>query len=84
MLLYYLHIYQWCRYLDKEGFAAIGYLREGTQYADRIYQGYGEGGSGDGSDGKGPAQGRINQQGNAYLDAKFPKLGRIVSAIATQ
>ena len=33
---------------------------------------------GDGSDGKGPSQGRLANQGNAYLELLFPKLSLIV------
>ena len=50
------------------------------QYIDGLYSGYGEGGRGDGTDGKGPSQGRLNQQGNKYLDEIFPKLSTIVEA----
>jgi hypothetical protein len=44
---------------------------------DRIYQGYGEGGGGDGSDGKGPSQNRIQNEGNEYLLKYFSKLSYI-------
>ena len=47
---------------------------------DAIFSGYGEGGKGDGSDGRGPNQGRLHQQGNIYLDKYFPKLSFIESA----
>ena len=47
---------------------------------ESIYSGYGEGGKGDGSDGKGPSQGMINREGNPYLENKFPKLSFIVSS----
>ena len=50
------------------------------QYIDTLYAGYGEGGRGDGTDGKGPSQGRINRQGNQYLNEFFPKLSSIVEA----
>jgi hypothetical protein len=72
------------RYLDKEGFAAIGRIVEGQEYLDNIYNGYGEGGKWDGSDGKGPAQGRASKKGNAYLDELFPKLARIKTITAWQ
>ena len=42
-----------------------------------IFQGYGEGGIGDGTDGKGPSQGKLSNQGNVYLKEKFPKLSYI-------
>jgi hypothetical protein len=44
---------------------------------DGVYKGYGEG---SGSTGHGPSQGRIQAEGNAYLDAEFPRLDRIVRA----
>lgn len=66
------------KYLDKEGFTPIGRIVEGMDTViDNIYYGYGEGGRGDGSDGKGPSQGRINQEGKKYLDKLFPKLSYI-------
>eukprot|EP01042_Synura_sphagnicola_P000301 gene301-313_t len=67
------------RFLDKQGFAPIGYVLSGMDVVDSLYSGYGEGGVGDGSDGRGPAQGRIQNQGNAYLDQYFPKLSFIQS-----
>jgi peptidyl-prolyl cis-trans isomerase A (cyclophilin A) len=66
-------------YLDKEGFAPIGKVISGMEQVDAIYNGYGEGGNGDGTDGKGPGQGRVNNKGNAYLNELFPKLSYIVS-----
>lgn len=75
----------YCRYLDKEGFAAIGMITDATlPNIDRIYSSYGEGGSGDGKDGKGPGQGKAANQGNAYLDAVFPRLAQIVEVTAWQ
>ena len=67
-------------YLDPQGFAPIGRIVQGLEYIDSIYSGYGEGGRGDGTDGKGPAQGRIGREGNKYLDEVFPKLSYIISA----
>ncbi len=66
-------------YLDKQGFAPIGKVVRGMEHIDALYSGYGEGGNGDGTDGKGPGQGRINNRGNAYLKEVFPKLSYIVS-----
>lgn len=50
------------------------------EFIDGLYSGYGEGGKGDGTDGRGPGQGRINNQGNKYLDELFPKLSYVISA----
>jgi hypothetical protein len=58
---------------------------------DMIYNGYGEGGKGDGLDGKGPSQHRlmqdpaidgngINGGGQAYINKYFSKLSYIKSA----
>jgi len=63
--------------LDREGFAPFGRVIEGMEVVDRLFHRYGEGGRGDGSDGKGPAQGRINRSGQQYLDKYFPKLSYI-------
>jgi peptidyl-prolyl cis-trans isomerase A (cyclophilin A) len=66
------------KYLDKEGFTPIGRVVEGLETViDQIYHRYGEGGRGDGSDGKGPSQGRANMEGKKYLDQVFPKLSYI-------
>ena len=67
-------------YLDREQFAPIGKVIHGMKYIDAIYMGYGEGGNGSGKDGKGPSQGRISREGNAYLDQVFPKLSSILKA----
>lgn len=67
-------------YLDKEGFAPIGRVVRGMEVVDAINFEYGEGGKGDGSDGRGPSQGRINKEGNAYLLRYFPRLSYISSA----
>ena len=67
-------------FLDKQGFSPIGKVVEGMNAVDKLYDGYGEGGVGDGSDGKGPSQGQLSNQGNAYLETYFPKLSYIESA----
>ena len=41
---------------------------------DAIYTGYGEGGNGKGTDGKGPNQNMLNNRGETYLQELFPKL----------
>ena len=61
-------------YLDKEGFAPFARVVEGMDVIDKIYTGYGEGGNGKGTDGRGPKQGLINQKGEKYLEEVFPKL----------
>ena len=43
---------------------------------DKIYSGYGEGAP----RGKGPDQGRVQAEGNAYLSKDFPQLDGIKSA----
>jgi peptidyl-prolyl cis-trans isomerase A (cyclophilin A) len=56
--------------LDGMRFAPFGKVVEGMDIVDSLYKGYGEGAP----MGAGPDQGRIQAQGNAYLDGKFPKL----------
>jgi cyclophilin family peptidyl-prolyl cis-trans isomerase len=67
-------------YLDQQGFAPFAEIIEGVDVLDLLYDGYGEGGRGDGSDGKGPSQGKIQQLGNTYLDEVFPQLSYIINA----
>ncbi len=67
-------------YLDQQGFVPFAEVISGMEFIDGLYNGYGEGGRGDGSDGKGPNQGRIQRSGNEYLNKVFPKLSYIVSA----
>lgn len=62
--------------LDKQGFAPFGEVVEGMDIVDQIYSGYGEGAP----RGKGPDQGRLNAEGNAYLMKDFPRLDYIKSA----
>ena len=62
--------------LDKQGFAPFGKVIKGMDVVDSIYSGYGEGAP----SGKGPEQGKIITQGNAYLEKDFPKLDYIKSA----
>lgn len=62
--------------LDAMGFAAFGQVTTGMDVVDKIYTGYGEGGP----RGKGPEQGRIQAEGNAYLMKSFPRLDYIKSA----
>ena len=62
--------------LDKQGFAPFGEVVSGMDIVDTIYNGYGEGAP----RGKGPNQGRVQAEGNAYLTKEFPKLDFIKSA----
>jgi len=66
-------------FLDGQGFAPFARVISGIEFVDALYMGYGEGGRGDGTDGKGPSQNKIVNQGNSYLDKTFPKLSFIVS-----
>jgi peptidyl-prolyl cis-trans isomerase A (cyclophilin A) len=61
--------------LDASGFAPFGKVVKGMEVVDALYKGYGEGAP----EGHGPSQERIQNEGNAYLDAEFPKLDRILS-----
>jgi peptidyl-prolyl cis-trans isomerase A (cyclophilin A) len=61
--------------LDATGFAPFGKVVKGMDVVDALYRGYGEGAP----EGQGPSQERIQNEGNAYLDAEFPKLDRILS-----
>lgn len=62
--------------LDERGFAPIGEVVEGMDVVDRFHAGYGDGPP----RGDGPYQAQVQAQGNAYLDASFPELTRILSA----
>lgn len=63
--------------LDETGFAPFGQVVEGMDVVDTIYSGYGEDSGGGVRRGD---QSRIVAEGNAYLDAEFPLLDRIISA----
>jgi peptidyl-prolyl cis-trans isomerase A (cyclophilin A) len=62
--------------LDKMGFAPFGEVVKGMEVVDQFYNGYGEGAP----NGRGPSQGRIHSEGNAYLNKDFPKLDYIKTA----
>lgn len=62
--------------LDSMGFTPVGRVVKGMSVVDRLHTGYGEGSP----MGRGPDQGRIQREGNAYLKSKFPKLDYILSA----
>jgi peptidyl-prolyl cis-trans isomerase A (cyclophilin A) len=62
--------------LDGMGFPPVGQVVKGMDIVDSLYKGYGEGAP----RGLGPDQGRLQQQGNAYLDTSFPKLDHVLRA----
>ncbi len=62
--------------LDGMGFAAIGEVISGMEVVDALYSEYGEGAPG----GSGPSQGRIQEEGNVYLEAEFAELDYIERA----
>ena len=63
--------------LDGMGFPPLGEINaEGMKVVDSIYGGYGEGAP----RGRGPAQGRLQQEGNRYLKSDFPNLDYIKTA----
>jgi len=59
--------------LDEMGFSPFGVVSEGMDVVTKLYSGYGDAPTG-------PNQGLIAEQGNAYLDAKFDKLDKLVKA----
>jgi len=62
--------------LDRSGFSPFGKVVEGIENIDNLYSGYGEGAP----SGKGPNQGLVQTQGNAYLRKSFPHLDYIKNA----
>ena len=62
--------------LDGMGFSPFGKVSEGMDVVDKINGEYGEGAPG----GRGPNQGRVQQEGNAYLKKSFPNLDYIKTA----
>ena len=62
--------------LDGMGFAPFGRVSEGMEVVDGFYKGYGEGAP----QGKGPAQHRIQAEGNEYLKKDFPDLDYVKKA----
>jgi len=63
--------------LDKMGFSPFAKVIEGMDVVKKFYSGYGEGAP----QGKGPDQGRLTNEGKAYLEKNFPKLDSIKTAI---
>ncbi len=62
--------------LDSMGFPPIGKVVEGMAVVKQLNTEYGEGAP----RGAGPDQGRVQQEGNAYLKKEFPNLDYIKSA----
>ena len=65
--------------LDAQGFSPVGRVVEGMDVVDRLYSGYGEDAGGGLRLGK---QQKMLEEGNAHLDASFPKLDKLISAKA--
>lgn len=62
--------------LDGQGFSPFGQVVSGMEVVDSLYSAYGEGAPG----GAGPEQGRVQREGNAYLETEFPKLDYVTKA----
>ena len=62
--------------LDSQGFSPFGHVLSGMDVVDKLYSGYGEGAP----NGRGPNQGQIQDQGNAYLTKDFPQMDYIKTA----
>jgi peptidyl-prolyl cis-trans isomerase A (cyclophilin A) len=59
-------------FLDPQGFAPFGQVVEGMESVDKLYKGYGRNNV--------PDQGRIINEGNAYLNKEYPKLDFVKKA----
>ena len=59
--------------LDKSGFAPIGKVVSGMEVLERLYDSYGD----MPPRGQGPDPSKIEQQGNSYLESRFPRLDYI-------
>jgi peptidyl-prolyl cis-trans isomerase A (cyclophilin A) len=62
--------------LDTQGFAPFGQVVSGMDVVDKLFAGYGEGAP----RGQGPDQGRVQREGNAYLEKEFGQLDFIKKA----
>ena len=62
--------------LDSMGFSPFGQVTSGMEVVDSLYAEYGEGAP----QGRGPNQGRIQDEGNAYLMRDFPQLDYVKEA----
>jgi len=68
------------QFLDGMGFAPFGKVVEGMDVVRKLYTGYGDGPP----RGSGPDQGRITNEGKAYLDKSFPLLDSIKAAVIVE
>jgi peptidyl-prolyl cis-trans isomerase A (cyclophilin A) len=62
--------------LDSQGFPPFGRVISGMEVVDKLNAEYGEGAP----RGRGPDQGRLQTEGNAYLDKEFGRMDYVVSA----
>jgi peptidyl-prolyl cis-trans isomerase A (cyclophilin A) len=62
--------------LDGQGFAPFGQVTTGMDVVDKINPEYGEGAP----RGRGPDQGRVQMEGNAYLSKDFPRMDFVKKA----
>jgi peptidyl-prolyl cis-trans isomerase A (cyclophilin A) len=62
--------------LDRMGFTPFGKVTKGLDVLDKLYKGYGDGAP----SGRGPDQGLVQEQGNAYLRKSFPLLDYVKKA----
>ena len=62
---------------DAQGFAPFGKVVEGMDVVDKLYGGYGER---SGSGMRAGRQGKLFEEGNAYLDREFPLLDKLIRA----
>jgi peptidyl-prolyl cis-trans isomerase A (cyclophilin A) len=66
--------------LDGQGFSPFAKVVEGMDVVDKLHADYGEGAP----QGRGPDQGRIQMEGNAYLKERFPNLDYVKTARVVQ
>lgn len=62
---------------DAQGFAPFGKVVEGMDVVDKLYSAYGET---SGSGMRAGKQGKLFEEGNAYLDRDFPLLDKLIRA----
>ena len=66
--------------LDGQGFSPFGQVISGMDVVDKLNAEYGEGAP----RGRGPDQGRMQQEGNAYLQKDFPRMDFVKKATIEQ